>query len=523
MTGPDLSSGFAPLLARVRTDVSAVMRVNAATGKKHAIWTRDALTPDALAHHLNGGPARGVALLEPEALGVRCGVFDLDSHRGEVPWSVMCRVAEDIVAQLDLVHGIEATVFRSSGGRGVHIYLMWEREQDTHSVRALMRGVLAGVDLGGVPVEIYPKQDYVPRGGFGNQVFLPLARESVPLEVIDLAGLVEPPEGKAAILREGWWRPSGLDVPVVARPRVREASAVVVWDGEAAGKALRVLRDCLEWLVGAIAAGKRAPMTRDEWRDAVWAIHHETGGSEQGRALAEWFSEATPGWDADAPGHLEVLWSGAQAGKAGGRTGASLRHEARELGWADPTRALDPDVFDVVPGSVVEDLDDLTGLSGGGFRVGGRDPFDGPGPELMPTGLNRDKLGRIDPDPVSVCAVLRRPDITGVALRWDFFRDEIAIATRGVTDDVTGSLQWRPFTDEDVMRLRTRLQEGVRFKPVPKDLVRDAVGVVARDAAINTAQLQLNELILTWHTNNQCRLGAVTPSPVTSTPSGAPS
>lgn len=182
-----LASGLKPLVDRVRTDVTARRD---AQGRQ--AWTREPLTEETLQHHLNGGPARGVCPIKAGESVTLVAVLDFDSHKGEVDWARMSRTVGDVVGALELAWGMTPILFRSGGGNGVHLYLLWDVAQDAYSVRMWLRDVLAGCGLrdgaGGVvrgEVEIYPRQDAVGSDGFGNQVILPLSRESVPITLND--------------------------------------------------------------------------------------------------------------------------------------------------------------------------------------------------------------------------------------------------------------------------------------------------------------------------------------------------
>ena len=188
MTAPaDLAASLRPLTSRVRRDVTAVK----SNGSQ--AWTRERLTMARLIAHVDGsGPARGVSQIEAGQSTTRVAVLDFDSHGGESSWEQMSDAAIRVADMLELVHGLRPTIWRSSGGRGVHLYLLWDQPQDAYSVRELLRQVLAdcglksgtkGVAAG--EVEIFPKQNEVPADGFGNQVVLPLAGESVPLSIED--------------------------------------------------------------------------------------------------------------------------------------------------------------------------------------------------------------------------------------------------------------------------------------------------------------------------------------------------
>ena len=187
MTSPaDLAASLAPLISRVRTDVTAVK------GNGVQSWTREPLTPERIARHLNGGPARGVSQIPAGGNTTRVAVLDFDSHGGETSWAQMSEAVLRVVDVLEMAHGLCPNLWRSSGGRGVHLYLLWDEPQDAYSVRELLKGVLTtcglrsgtkGVAAG--EVEVFPKQDAVPLDGFGNQVILPLSGKSVPLAVED--------------------------------------------------------------------------------------------------------------------------------------------------------------------------------------------------------------------------------------------------------------------------------------------------------------------------------------------------
>jgi hypothetical protein len=190
MTTPsyaDLATALTPITGRVRTDVTAVKR---ADGRQ--AWTDEPLTPERMARHLNGGPARGVCPIKAGESVTLVGLLDFDSHGGETSWEEMSRVVASVVDVLQMAWGMSPVLFRSSGGRGVHLYLLWDDPQDAYSVRMFLGDVLeaCGLKAGtrGVvhgEVEVFPRQDSVPLGGFGNQVVLPLAGASVPLEIVD--------------------------------------------------------------------------------------------------------------------------------------------------------------------------------------------------------------------------------------------------------------------------------------------------------------------------------------------------
>ena len=267
-TPNDLIGALDPLVRRVRTDVTCVKQ-----GGKQA-WTREPLTEARLAKHLNGGPARGCCPIKAGEAVTLVGLYDLDAHKGESSWPEMADAALRLIDALELL-GMHPIAFRSSGGHGIHLFLLWDAPQDAFSVRQFMTSVIeplgfkngaAGISRG--EIEIFPKQDSVPDDGFGNQFILPLAGLSEPLE--PLAGLA--PMGKAAAIGMAW--PSSPPVPVVERP----ARAVLA---PATDTELAILRAAL----GAIPNQADDELAYDGWRNVIFGINHATGGSD-GRRLS---------------------------------------------------------------------------------------------------------------------------------------------------------------------------------------------------------------------------------------------
>lgn len=137
-----------------------------------------------LSEHVMGGNAYGLCPIVPGESTTCVAVLDLDSHKGEMPWPEMRRAADTIAVALEM-DGYAPTLFRSSGGHGIHIYLLWDDPQDAYSVREMLRGVLANcgfvsgtAGVANKEIEIFPKQDAVPVDGFGSMFILPLAGRS---------------------------------------------------------------------------------------------------------------------------------------------------------------------------------------------------------------------------------------------------------------------------------------------------------------------------------------------------------
>jgi predicted P-loop ATPase len=97
----------------------------------------------------------------------------------------------------------------------------------------------------------------------------------------------------------------------------------------------------------------------------------------------------------------------------------------------------------------------------------------------------RDGKGRIEATVRNVQMALMRPDYCGIQIKYDEFRDEIMFAPDG--DD-----QWAAFTDADYTRLRITL-ETKGFKAVGRELIRDAVLLVAEDNPFDSAITWLDQ------------------------------
>jgi hypothetical protein len=271
-----LARAIAPITSRVRTDVTAMK------GSKGSYWTKDALTPQRIEQHVNGGPARGVCPIKEGESVTMLGVLDFDSHQGATPWAEMVATVSSVADVLN-AKGHAPIVFRSSGGRGIHLFLLWDTPQDAYSVRAMFIDSLTQVGLHsgakGVQekqVEIFPKQDEVRVGEHGNQFILPLAGKSEPLD--PLFGYE--PMGKEWTAQMSW--PSSQSV----EPRQRPARVVL-----ASPSSLEPIERVRSALF-AIPNDDARRMDYDSWRDTAFAVWEATGGSTEGlEVLNEWSAQ----------------------------------------------------------------------------------------------------------------------------------------------------------------------------------------------------------------------------------------
>lgn len=449
-----LVAALGPVVSRVRTDVTAVKLDDGSR------WTRDVLTPARLRAHVSGGKPRGVCPIREGEDTTQLALLDLDSHGGETPWPEMVEVAEALIETL-AGEGLRAIPWRSSGGSGVHLFVVWDAPQDAYSVRAKLGDVLAvcGLKNGarGVAdgeVEIFPKQDRIGSGEFGNQFILPLAGASVPLE--PALGLEPMPRDYALAL--DW--PASDPVPVREKPEAPTGGAVAA--------DLATVRSAL----AAIPNEDEHDLDYDQWFQVLCALHSIDEGGPESHELAHEFSSRSGKYDA---GFLDArVWPYIKADRERPVTVRTLYHLAGQHGWSPP--AASADEFEALP--VEADAE----------------------PALP--GFVRDNKGRIEATIDNVVKAVSTSRMTGWRVAHDQFRDDLMLAPHG-TDE------WRPFQDHHYVDLRIVL-ERAGFKPVGRELIRDAVGKVAAERQFDSAMLWLETLAPGWDGVRRC--GAFLPA-----------
>lgn len=312
------AAALLPLVSAMRTDTLWV-RSKPGTYPAH----RDLkFTPSRLAEHLDPDkPDYGLAFILPGTDTTRVALLDFDSHGGEVDFDGMRDVASLVEDEL-ILRGLVPIAFRSSGGRGIHFWLIWEEPQDAYSARKCLASVLSACELKpgtkGVvagEVEVFPKQDFVAADGFGNMAILPLAGKSVPMSPAGLLPREHPID----------WALS-TPVPVLERP-VRDLTvATPTVELEELRRALMAIPQ------------DTAPLDYDEWRNVMFAIHHATGGD--GIALAHEFSSRSTKYD---PDFLDTrVWPYIRDDREGGITDGYILGLAAQHGF-NPTTADDFD------------------------------------------------------------------------------------------------------------------------------------------------------------------------------------
>jgi hypothetical protein len=292
---------------------------------KGPVCVKEALTFPHLVAHLGRGPAVGLAPIVPGTNVTRLALLDMDSHKGEVAWERMARTAGVVMAQMR-ARGLAPIPFRSSGGKGIHLICLWDEPQDARSVRVALAQCLQtcglingtkGVRAG--EVEIFPKQESVPEDGFGSMFILPLHGESLPLEPttlqlmpVDFAGEMTWPKSNA--------------VPVLPTPAVEPSGLP---------PSLSVEFDELRSALAAIPNEGEQALDYDAWRNVIFGIHHATGGSSEGLALAQEFSARST---KHSPEFLEErVWPYIRQ-ERGGKvvTSRTIFDLARKHSWIEP-------------------------------------------------------------------------------------------------------------------------------------------------------------------------------------------
>ena len=433
-----------PVVSRVRTDISAI-KYKDREGKTKQAWTDEALTEGHLAKHVNGvGPARGCCPIKAGEDVTMVALFDLDSHKGEIPWSDMAEWA-DKITQASQMFGLEPIPFRSSGGNGIHLIYLWDEPQDAYSVRQTMKMILESLGLrdgatGLVDgaVEIFPKQDKVPAGGKGSQFILPLAGMSEPL--IPMLGYE--PAGKDYAVNMAW--PVSEPVAKIEKP-VRAVTTVVEGSVE-----LATLRSAL----AAIPNEDENELDYDDWRNIIFAIHAETGGDEEGLALAHEFSARSSKYD---PDFLDNRVWPYITDREGGVTGRTILAKAKEFGWQEDISGM----FEVLSvetdenGQMVEELP--------AFR--------------------RNRQGDILADLDNIILGMNSFAVSGCYIAWDEFRGMVVM-----TEQRDGAGGWRPIEDHDAVAFRLRL-ERVGFKPISREMMRDVIKFLSNQNKFDSAIL----------------------------------
>lgn len=312
----DLLPALQPLANRCRQDVTWRK-----VGPQTRLDKKSPLNISVLKRHLRGVEARGVCPILEGQNTTRIAVLDLDSHKGETDWASMTFACASVCKHFENL-GYHPVPFRSQGGKGMHIYFIWNTPQDAFSTRAFFKtelGILGfkdgskGISKG--EIEVFPKQDSVPMGGFGNQFILPLAGLSVPLEpMFDY----EPQKREYALTIE--WTVN-KDVPVKARPQAERPKKTV--DTSSLSPEIKRMLDAIP----------NEEANYDLWIKIGMILHTETGASEDGLGLWEEWSQRCP--DYSGFEQLQYKWNSFRDDKSSIVAIGSLKKVAAENGWQE--------------------------------------------------------------------------------------------------------------------------------------------------------------------------------------------
>jgi predicted P-loop ATPase len=418
-----------PLIERVRTDVTA------AKTDEGMRWTHQSLTESQLKKHFNGGPARGCAPIKNGESTTRSALFDLDAHDQATSWDDMVNVASRLTESMNSF-SLAPIAFRSSGGHGIHLFMIWDEPQDAHSVIKYLEASLDAIGFkngtGGVhqkQIEIFPKQDSVDQDGYGNQFILPLAGESRPLEAM-----------------------LGFEVMDKTYPVVWDVSDPVIFKQKEiyAHRAsrdaipLERLEACLNFI--------DPDVPHDDWVKVLMGIHYESSGNAAGQELAiNWSSQGEKYINEN-----EVMgkWRSFRRDPSSNViSGEFILGLARSEGW------VDPDMFELVS--------------------------EQPNRRVS---LERNKNGEVISSLNNVLLALCDAQVADRLICYDEFKDEIVWT-------FTGEREFSPFRDTHYTEMRRQLEQK-DFKSISREMMRDAVHYIAEQNKIDTAIEWIERL--TW-------------------------
>lgn len=139
------------------------------------------LTGEVVDEHLAGFASYGSYVVDPTPQCVRFVMFDLDTHDTGAT-SALCQLVEDMVKAAwgwdawATPPDLPCLLKEASGNKGTHVWLLFDGPVLAARVRQWVARDFEPRwrDLGYKMLEVFPKQDAVEVGGFGNLVKLPL-------------------------------------------------------------------------------------------------------------------------------------------------------------------------------------------------------------------------------------------------------------------------------------------------------------------------------------------------------------
>lgn len=164
-----------------RDDVFAVQQSGGAY-----LPERRSLTDDDIEEHLAGLWSIGTYVVDPNGHTVSSVVFDLDTH-DESTTDTLCELVTRLVSLCQSHESIEQRglpmlLKEFSGNKGTHVWLFLSEPVPAVRVRRWIAKDFLPLwvsETGGATLEVFPKQDEVTEGGYGNLVKLPLGVHAV--------------------------------------------------------------------------------------------------------------------------------------------------------------------------------------------------------------------------------------------------------------------------------------------------------------------------------------------------------
>lgn len=142
---------------------------------------REPITEDDVLEHLAGHASYGTYVIRPEDQTVKYVVFDLDTH-DETAQAYLRSGVEQLVSSVSSWGVLDSLLQESSGSKGVHVWLFLSEPLPARQVRAWVESFFLPYWRAvqpATPIEVFPKQDAVELGGYGNLVKLPLGVHAV--------------------------------------------------------------------------------------------------------------------------------------------------------------------------------------------------------------------------------------------------------------------------------------------------------------------------------------------------------
>ena len=297
-----------------KMDQSAYARFTGNPKRKY-VMVDAPLTADVIERHLSGGqPVAAYVLSDPEQNKGHVIVFDFDDHAGTFEGM------DQLVAAFCAMVGkrnIPYTVVQSGGGKGYHVWLVFEAPKRKDQLREGAKKLLASFEFDGRmftegtegveqgQIEIFPKGDGT---GGKNAIALPLARKSVLVRLKESNGVSSLPhygnEHQLSLIKKGAPGPKGKTAKTP--------------DPDAAFEAL---------------VSKRDPANYDDWVHVAMRLV-ASFGADDAWAKQTWFAWSQSAPSADSEAELETKWHHCRDSRL---SEATFWLEARDNGYSGDT------------------------------------------------------------------------------------------------------------------------------------------------------------------------------------------